>query len=102
MWPPSISWKRMSKLTMVVLPAPVGPTMATGWPGAGPPDVADVALDHAVVNDVRAEDGQEQVPGRLDHQQGNDETTHPAYGRRKVRSSPASAGHPGVGVRSMV
>ena len=33
MLPPFSSKKRMSKLTMVVLPAPVGPTMATFWPG---------------------------------------------------------------------
>ena len=28
-----ISWKRMSRLTRVVLPAPVGPTMAIFCPG---------------------------------------------------------------------
>ena len=30
--PPFKSWKRMSSFTIVVLPAPVGPTMATFWP----------------------------------------------------------------------
>ena len=33
MLPLFTSKKRMSRLTIVVLPAPVGPTMATFWPG---------------------------------------------------------------------
>ena len=33
MLPLFISKKRISRLTIVVLPAPVGPTMATFWPG---------------------------------------------------------------------